>query len=192
MKKFKSDIDIDVANRDKILSIINYTPAKIYRNGKPAKHPSGVYVTDIPYDPFNETASIDYETAEQRGYIKIDFLNMSVYQQVRDSDHLDVLTNTEPDWDMLYNEEQCKNIVHLGNHYRSILRMPEPVNSIPRLAMMLSVIRPSKRHLIGLKWAEVAKTVWEKPSDDSYYFKKSHAISYAMLVQVHMNLLSGI
>jgi len=57
---------------------------------------------------------------------------------------------------------------------------------------MLSVIRPSKRHLIGLKWAEVAKTVWEKPNDDSYYFKKSHAISYAMLVQVHMNLLSGI
>jgi hypothetical protein len=67
--------------------------------------------------------------------------------------------------------------------------MPEPVNSIPRMAMFLSVIRPAKRHLIGKPWAEVAKTVWEKPADDSYYFKQAHAISYAHLVVVHMNLI---
>jgi hypothetical protein len=68
--------------------------------------------------------------------------------------------------------------------------MPEAVNTIPRMAMFLSVIRPAKRHLIGKKWAEVAATVWDKPSDDGYYFKKSHAVSYAHLVVVNMNLLT--
>jgi hypothetical protein len=31
--------------------------------------------------------------------------------------------------------------------------------------------------------------VWTKPEDDAYYFKKAHAVSYAMAVVVHMNLL---
>jgi hypothetical protein len=56
--------------------------------------------------------------------------------------------------------------------------------------MFLAVIRPAKRHLIGLPWAKVAETVWEKSTDGSYGFKKSHAISYSHLVAVHMNLLS--
>ena len=31
--------------------------------------------------------------------------------------------------------------------------------------------------------------VWQKPEDGSYYFKKAHAVSYAVAVVVHMNLL---
>jgi len=67
--------------------------------------------------------------------------------------------------------------------------MPEAVTTIARMAMFLAVIRPAKRHLIGLPWAEVAKTVWEKPADGDYYFKKSHAVAYAHLVVVNMNLI---
>jgi hypothetical protein len=67
--------------------------------------------------------------------------------------------------------------------------MPEPINTIPRLAMFLAVIRPSKKHLMGLSWAEVAKTIWDK-EQDGYAFKKAHSISYAQLVVVHMNLLA--
>ena len=33
------------------------------------------------------------------------------------------------------------------------------------------------------------KEVWTKPENDEYYFKKAHAVSYAMAVVVHMNLL---
>jgi hypothetical protein len=79
-------------------------------------------------------------------------------------------------------------MIHIGNHYDTLVKMPEPVNSIPRLAMFLAVIRPAKRHLIGKPWQEVAKSVWEKPVDDEYYFKKSHAVAYAHLVQVNLNL----
>jgi hypothetical protein len=31
--------------------------------------------------------------------------------------------------------------------------------------------------------------VWDKPADDTYYFKRAHAVSYAQLVVVNMNLL---
>jgi hypothetical protein len=54
--------------------------------------------------------------------------------------------------------------------------------------MFLAVIRPGKKHLIGLPWKEVAKTVWDKGTD-GYIFKRSHSCAYSQLVVVHMNLL---
>jgi hypothetical protein len=94
----------------------------------------------------------------------------------------------EPDWGKLNDPVFVDKLIHLGNHFNSIQKMPEPINSIPRLAMFLAIIRPAKKHLIGLPWSEVAKTVWDK-NDEGYSFKKSHAIAYAHLVVVHMNLL---
>jgi hypothetical protein len=72
------------------------------------------------------------------------------------------------------------------------LKLPEHLDSIPRMAMFLSIMRPAKRHLIGKTWKEVGIDVWNKPTDNTYYFKKSHAVSYAHLVKVHMNLLCGL
>ena len=45
------------------------------------------------------------------------------------------------------------------------------------------------RSLIGKKWREVAETIWTA-DDEGYAFKKSHAVAYAHLVCVHMNLVS--
>lgn len=187
--KFKSDIDIDVADREAALSVLEHTPASIIRDGKITKHNTGVYFTPIPTDPFTGQASIDYKEAEDRDYIKLDILNVGVYQQVKSEQHLHELMQQEPAWDRLYEPEFCARLIHIGAHYDTLIQMPEAVNSIPRLAMFLSVIRPAKRHLIGRTWREVAESVWEKPTDDSYYFKKAHAVGYAHLVAVHMNLL---
>lgn len=186
------DIDIDIGNRDTLLKLIKNTPAAIDRDGKWVKHNTGVYVTDIPTDPITGLATIDYAQAEDIGYVKLDILNQSVYEQVKDPAHLDRLLVTEPMWEMLNYKEFVEQVVHIGNHYDIIQRMPEPVDTIPRMAMLLSIIRPAKRHLIGKTWKDVAKDVWIKPVDDSYYFKMSHAVSYAHLVKVHMNLLCGI
>ena len=188
--KFKSDIDIDFANRDQILALLKHTPASIIKDDKLSKHNTGVYFTEIPVDPFTGSASLDYQVAEERGYLKLDFLNVNLYSRVKNEQHLIELMNTEPLWDKLYEREFCEQLSHIGNHYSTLLKMPEPVNSIPRLAMFLAIIRPAKRHLIGLTWKEVAKTVWDKPEDGSYGYKKSHAISYSHLVVVHMNLLT--
>jgi hypothetical protein len=187
--KFKSDIDIDFGDRSRALELLKVIPAGIVRDGKLIKHNTGVYPTDIPIDPFTGTASIDHKAAEERGYAKLDFLNVSLYTQIKDEAHLQHLMYTEPLWDLLLQRDFCSQLIHIGNHYDTLVKMPEPVNSIPRMAMLLSVIRPAKRHLIGKPWREVGETVWDKPLDDDYYFKKSHAVAYAHLVAVHMNLI---
>lgn len=186
--KFNSDIDIDLGDRDKLLSLIDHTPASIRKN-EIKKHNTGIYVTDIPCDPANNLSAIDYELAEERGYMKLDILNVHVYNQVDDENHLIQLMH-DPDWSLLNNSKFVEQLIHLGNHYNTLRKMPEPVNSIPRLAMFLAVIRPAKKHLIGLPWAEVSKTIWDK-EEGTYSFKKSHAVAYAHLVVVHMNLLKN-
>ena len=185
--KLDADVDIDVADRDKLLAVIKHIPASM-RNVNPArKHPTGVYVTDIPYDPVHDMSSLHYTEAEQRGYFKLDLLNVHVYEHVRDEMHL-VKLMQEPDWSMLKNRSIVEKLIHLNNSFNIMQRMPESIDNIPRLAMFLAVMRPAKKHLQGLTWKEVAKTVWDKDSD-GYSFKKSHAIAYAQLVVVHMNLL---
>jgi len=188
--KFKSDIDIDFGNRDEAIRLLKVTPAGIIRDGKLIKHNTGVYPTNIPVDPFTGVASIDYKAAEDRGYAKLDFLNVSIYTQIKDETHLDELMAQEPDWAKLYDPEFCAKLIHIGNHYETLIKMPEAVTSIPRMAMFLAIIRPGKRHLIGQKWADVAKTIWDA-NEDGYVFKKAHAVAYAHLVCVHMNLLSS-
>jgi hypothetical protein len=185
--RIDSDIDIDFGDRDKLLSIIKHTPASMRNITPMRRHNTGVYITDIPYDPVNNMSALHYEDAEKRGYFKLDLLNVHVYSQVRDEQHLIELMY-EPDWFKLNDREFVEKLIHLSNHYQSIQKMPEPINSIPRLAMFLALIRPAKRHLIGQSWKEVAKTIWDK-ENDGYSFKKSHAIAYAQLVVVHMNLL---
>jgi hypothetical protein len=185
--KLKGDIDIDFGSRDALLKLIAHTPAAMRKINPIRKHATGVYITDIPYDPINDMAAIDYAEAEDRGYFKLDLLNVYVYSQVKSEQHLISLMQ-EPNWNLLLDRKFVEKLVHLNNHYQSIKRMPEPINSIPRLAMFLALIRPSKKHLIGESWQEVAKTVWDK-EDDGYNFKRSHSCAYSHLVCVHMNLL---
>jgi DNA polymerase III alpha subunit len=180
-----ADIDIDFANRADALALITHVPAR--QNGR--KHNSGVYVTDIPVDPIADCAAIDYEDAEQRGYFKLDFLNMSVYQLIKDADHYAAMVNMEPNWARLWTDRDwVKQLVHVGN-YVDLLAAMKP-DSIPRMAAFISVIRPGKAHLQRRPWDEVFREVWDGDTSKGYTFKKSHAISYSMLVALHMNLLS--
>ena len=187
LMKIQSDIDIDFGNRDKLLELIDHTRAAM-RNVNPIRnHATGVYVTDIPYDPVNNIASIDYTEAEKRGYFKLDLLNVHVYESIDSEEHL-VKLMREPDWNKLKESTFVEKLIHLNNQFYNLQKMPEPIDSIPRLAMFLSIIRPGKKHLIGETWSDIAKTVWDKGTD-GYTFKRSHAVAYAHLVVVHMNLL---
>jgi hypothetical protein len=188
--KFRSDIDIDFPNRDAALKLLRHHPAGIIRDGNLIKHNSGIYVTDIPVDPFTGVASIDHKLAEERGYTKLDLLNVSLYTQVTSEEHLNELMQQEPEWDKLYDPEFCAKLIHIGNHYDLLLKMPEAVNTVARLAMFLALIRPGKRHLVGKTWSEVAKTVWDTDTE-GYAFKRSHSVAYSHLVVVNMNLLTN-
>ena len=183
-----ADIDIDFANRDEVLKLIDTISARQLHQGQVRKHNSGVYVTDIPYDPINECAAIDYEEAEQRGYFKIDLLNMSVYQLIKNPEHYKEMLDKEPDWQRLWTDsEWAKQLVHVGN-YTELLKDMKP-DSIPRMAAFIAIIRPGKAHLQNQPWSEVFKTVWDGDDSKGFVFKHSHSISYAALVALHMNLL---
>ena len=180
-----ADVDIDFADRQQIIDLIQCTPARMNAEGK--KHNSGVYVTPVPFDAINSCASIDYEYAEQRGYFKLDLLNQSVYTLIRDQAHYDAMLAKETDWTRLQDKDFCEQIVHIGNYHDLIVAM-QPDN-IQRMAAFISIIRPGKAHLQHKSWPDVFATVWDGDNSAGFVFKKSHAISYARLVALHINLL---
>ena len=184
-----ADIDIDLADRDQLLKLIRATPARQLTQGQVRRHNSGVYVTDIPYDPINECATIDYEQAEELGYFKIDLLNMSVYQLIKSPEHYKELLAQEPNWSKLWADtEWAKQLAHIGN-YTNLIQAMKP-DSIPRMAAFISIIRPGKAHLQNCSWSEVFESVWDGDDSKGFVFKHAHAIGYAALVALHMNLLN--
>ena len=183
-----TDIDIDIADRDKLLNLIKNVPATINDKGKVRKHNTGVYFHEIPNNPFNGMASLDYKEAENLGYFKIDVLNVNLYKNVKDRKHLRQLINMEPLWELLVHKEVVEQCFHIHNHYDVVSRMKP--TSVDQLAAVLAIIRPAKRHLLGKSWDTIMDDVWVKPSDDSYYFKKAHAHAYALAIVVQLNLLS--
>lgn len=181
-----ADIDIDMPDRNAVLQLIQHVPARL-SNGR--RHNSGIYVTDIPQDPVNGCAAIDHETAEQRGYFKIDLLNMSVYQMIKDPEHYQQMLAADPPWSRLWTDPGwASQLVHVGN-YTDLLASMRP-DSVTRMAAFISIIRPGKAHLQRRSWSEVFASVWDGDSSRGFVFKKSHAISYSMLVALHMNLLN--
>lgn len=185
-----ADIDIDVPDRSRVLALIRHTAASQDINGAVRRHSSGIYVTDIPWDPVNHCAALDYESAEARGYFKIDVLNMGVYQQIRDTEHYEQLLSQPPNWQRLCSDTTwAQQLVHVGN-YTDLLKQMQP-DSIPRMAAFISIIRPGKAHLQGQPWDQVFETVWDGDASRGFVFKKSHAVSYAALVALHMNLLNS-
>jgi DNA polymerase III alpha subunit len=178
------DIDIDFADRTKVLDIIKHVPAAIDTF---KKHNTGVYCHAIPYNPLTGLSSIDYKEAEDRGYFKIDFLNVNIYTGIKNEEHLKQLMETEPLWDLLEQDEFTNLLFHVNGHGH-VLRKMKP-KKVEELAACLAIIRPAKKHLLGLPWNEVFEEVWMKPTTNDYYFKKAHAIAYAMAIVVQMNLI---
>jgi hypothetical protein len=181
------DIDIDFLNRSSVLDIIKHIPASL-EDGK--KHNTGVYCHEIPANPLTGNASIDYKSADARGYFKIDFLNVSAYEGVRSEEHLRELLAAEPLWDLLEDPAVCDQLFHI-NGYHNLIAKLKP-KSIEELSMFLALLRPGKKHLIPVCEKEgfqgIENEIWTK-TDDAYFFKKAHAVAYAHVIVVQLNLL---
>ncbi len=183
----KTDIDIDTKNRSDLLNLIKHTPAGIVKDNIIKKHNTGVYVTDIPKDPLQGVSSIDYTEAEDRGYFKLDILNVSIYEDVKNEDHLLKLISAEPDWSLLGHKEIVEQLFHVHNHFDIVSKLKP--KSVEDLAAVLAIIRPAKRNLLNESWTTIREKVWEKPQDGTYFFKKSHAVGYALAIVLQLNLL---
>ncbi len=181
------DIDIDFLNRDQALGLFKHVKASRVDDGKLIKHNTGVYLHEVPVSAVEGLCAIPYEEAEDRGYFKVDFLNVGIYKGVRDEAHLVELMNREPLWDLLLDDNFNSLLFHINGH-GGILRETQP-KTVEQLAAVLAMIRPAKRHLIGKDWTTIMKEVWIKPENDDYFFKKSHATAYAVAIIVQMNLI---
>lgn len=187
----RGDIDIDFAHREQALKHLVHIPASIIKDGKIAKHNTGVYFHLAPIDPVTGLCSLDYENAEANGLFKMDFLNVSVYELVRDENHLLEMMTKPIDWSVFQDPEFVSKLFHLGN-YGDLTARLRPT-SIEHIAMILALIRPGKKHLQKLceqqGFDSIKDDIWAQSSGDGYTFKHAHAVSYAVLVYVHANLL---
>ena len=183
--KIDFDVDIDMSNRDDFLKLVSVTPASIKKDGKFTKHNTGVYFQNIPKFPLEGYSTVDHKQAEDEGWFKLDVLNNHVYENVIDDTHLNKLLDTEPMWELFEHKEVVEQLFHINNHFE-IVSQHKP-QTVEQLAMILAMIRPGKRHLVGKDWKVIEDNVWVKT--DEYFFKKSHAIAYALTIIVQLNLI---
>jgi len=181
------DIDIDFIDRTDALKLFEHVSASRIEDKKLIKHNTGVYLHEVPVDAVSGLCKIPYESAEEQNYFKIDFLNVGIYKGIRSENHLIELMTKEPIWSLLEDDSFTDLLFHVNGH-GDVLRKTKPQN-IEQLAAVLAMIRPAKRHLIGKSWPEITSEIWIRPSDNQYYFKKSHAVAYATAIVIQMNLI---
>lgn len=187
----KTDIDIDVPDR-KIVDTLNlpHYKASMIHNDVIKEHNCGIYFQKVPTLFDTNISTIPYDKAPEYGYFKVDVLTNSVYENIKDEEDMNNLLNTEPDWSLLDYRENVEKLTQIHNHFGT-LQQWKP-NNIIQLAMVLAMIRPSKRYLIGSgSWEDIEKEIWEKPLDDKPYFKKPHAIAYAHSIKIQLNLIKA-
>ena len=192
------DIDIDVKDRNAILQTLpKYVHASIIRDNTIKRHNVGIYLQNIPslpqtniekYDTLRPISTMDYEHCSLfEDIVKIDLINNSIYSHVKDNDHLESLLSKEPPWAIFSNADIVNELPHLSGHFETVLKHHLPIDSVDKLAMVLALIRPGKRYLVGKPWDHVKKDIW-KPTKD-YYYKKSHAYAYAFSLIVYINAI---
>jgi len=188
--KIFADIDIDVSDRDEVLKDLHYIHASRVDKDKLVPHNVGIYLQNIPVDPQTNLSTIPYEEAERRGYFKFDILNVHAYGlgKIKSEEHLQKLIDTEPLWEMLEYEEITKNVFQLSSDLAHTVLTKYKPKTATDLAICGALIRPGKQHLIGEDWKEIEKEIWT-PVEGKYWWRKSHAIGYAVAIVVQLNLM---
>lgn len=190
------DVDIDVGDRTEALNVIsNYKFASVFNNDI-LKHNTGLYFQNIKtFD--NNISTIPYKEAEEYGYCKIDILQNNVYKHIKNQKHYDELLNNAEsiyfNYHLFLNTKFYKNeekLYQIGNHYDLVKKFLP--NSVEDLAVLIALIRPGKTHLINKSWNEIKQLVWIRDDNDKYFFKKSHAIAFALVILIHIQILDEI
>lgn len=185
------DIDIDFQTTFDPRRIMRQAiPASMVKNDELVKHPCGHYFQTIPVDEETELAAIPYEQAEQLGYFKIDFLHLSTLDHFKSKDEIRQLLTQEPDWRLLLDPDVVAKLFQISKHYNLISKIRP--KSVQEVADCIALIRPGKRHLIDqyLRNKEAVRKELYRRSDDGYYFKRSHAISYALTIVLQLHLIA--
>lgn len=191
-----TDIDIDFPTAFDPRSLLpSAIPASIVRNGELTKHPCGFYFQNIPVDPITNLAAIPYAEAADLGFFKVDFLHLSLLDSFVSKSELRRCLNTPPDWTLLRNPAHVEKLFQLKRHSEFIGNVAP--TDVETLADCIALIRPSKKHL-ARQYAsstpaqrQAMRThLYTKPTDDKNWFKKAHAIAYALTITLQLHLIS--
>lgn len=188
------DIDVDVPTSFKPGEIFkDAVLASMLREQTLAPHPCGVYFHTVPVDPLTGLSAVPYDRAEELGWLKVDFLHLSVYDQFSSREEITELLKIEPDWKLLEIPSVVGQLFHLSKHY-DLLQEVKP-RSIEELADCLALIRPQKRFMLKAYLKNRAKYREElyklDPGQEGYAFKKAHAIAYALVIVLQLHLIKG-
>lgn len=186
------DIDIDIPSYVPINKIFPTVIKASQLKGKQlVPHPCGVYFENVPVDWVTGLSAIPYTSAEEHGFTKIDFLHLSFLNGIQSRTRVLELSKREPDWSLLTNPDVVVTLFQLKNSWEFVDVMKP--KSIIELADVLAIIRPSKRHLLRRYVVDriTTRTLLYKDSEsDHAAFRKSHAIAYAHVIVMQLNLIT--
>jgi len=188
------DVDIDFPTTFDPLDYFDEAirASMVNKDAELIKHPAGVYFQSIPQDSLTKLAAIPYKTAEELGYFKFDFLHLSLLDYFESKDEIRELIKIEPDWMLLESAVHVQKLFQLSKHY-DVVSMVKP-KTVQELADCIALIRPGKRFLLNAYIKDrnaVRKELYRKDEEAQYYFKKSHAISYALTIVLQLHLIKG-
>lgn len=154
-------------------------------------HPSGVIIEDVPTDPITRLSCIDYKECDRLGLYKVDILTNTSYNNFESHEEMEKYRDSPTNWELLLDENVCKSLPHVANHY-DVVKLIKP-KSVEELAHVLALVRPGKKHLLDDYMNPVKKKLTInnifRDTKDGMYFKKSHAISYAVMIVTVLNKL---
>lgn len=187
------DVDIDLrTNFDPLEHFPEAIRASRVQDGELRPHPAGAYFQRIAKDKISGLAAIPFDEAEEEGYFKIDFLHLSFLDNFESKAEIRALLKREPDWCLLQVPSIVSQLFQLHNHY-DVLKEVRP-ESVQALADCIAIIRPAKRFLLDRYLEDPAgmqKALYAKPRDGRPYFKKPHAISYALTIVLQLHLIGA-
>ena len=187
------DVDIDLrTDFDPLEHFETAVRASRIQDGELKSHPAGIYFQKMAKDKVTNLAAIPFHEAEEEGYFKIDFLHLSLLDNFESKAEIRALLKKDPDWCLLQSGAVVSKLFQLSKHY-DVVKEVKPT-SVIELADCIALIRPGKRYLLKYYLEDrerVRKALYTKPKDDKPYFKKPHAISYALTIVLQLHLISA-
>lgn len=188
------DIDIDLPTSFKPTEYFKTAvQASMVKDGELVKHPAGVYFQEVPVDQMTKLSSIPYSQAEELGFFKIDFLHLSLLDQmdIQSKTEMRALLEMEPNWDLLLEESVVERLFQVKKHFLLLLQLKP--RSVEELADCIAILRPAKRGLID-EYVEspyrTRKKLYETPLPVGC-FKKGHAIAYALTIVLQLHFIEA-
>jgi hypothetical protein len=187
------DIDIDIVDTVDLEKVFpEFRRASRVDKGALKPHPCGGYFETIPLDPLTNLAAIPFKDAEALGYVKVDFLHLSLLSKFTSKEEIHTLINREPDWSLMEDENIVRQLFQLNNSWEFVSAIKP--KSIEEVADTIAIIRPDKRHLLNQyidNKESTRKKLYRTSADDKSTFRRSHALAYALTVVLQLNTFKG-